>query len=744
MNSEPRLTLVYPPLCDPTMPYHSTAYLAGSLQARGFGQVVQRDANAEFVNWCVSEQTFIDMVGEARDRTRRLGAKSELWLNEQSEFYELWCQREITYEDVAHAVTTQRSLERFLDFDAYTRSVRVLRQYFGLIGVLSHPGAFDDFTLVTNGHFSFTSFTDLLDAELSRRVCWPFYRFLDESWGRDPVISSTTCLGISITYQHQLYHALALARWFRERWPENKVLLGGTEISQIYRSVCDKAALRALFALCDGFVIGEAETAICDIADSGFELKPGSQIQNLVTFDRARDQIYLPRMVAHEDLQSIASPQYDHPWNLYLSPVRAIAYSPTRGCYWNRCAFCSYGLSDDGPTTPWRVRPVHLAARELADTCRQQKIGYVYFAVDAISPAYLEKLADALLQEGTNFKWSAEMRLEKVFQPDLCDKLARSGCVSALFGMESGSQRVLDAMDKGTKVEHMQESIRYFAEAGIAVQLMTFSGFPTETWEDRIETSQFLERCSDHWSNGGVGSFVLLHGSIIAKEPQRFGVRLKPLPGCDIKAILSFEFVQADGTAEFTKDNDDPMSAHAKGLFPLSFPRPWAGGADTLHSMVYYHRLGRKFFRHHPLLESPCAPVPTNDEALARSSIRLQASMSESFFDLRLLLASREQWRQRQALAECGDQALTQASYLAIVAQTPSLPREKGPRYYVQERGKSVEIPKLASALIGDAVAKGLTVAEMCAALPPKVAQRFFSYLRQLGYLGVIEFIQGD
>jgi hypothetical protein len=240
-----------------------------------------------------------------------------------------------------------------------------------------------------------------------------------------------------------------------------------------------------------------------------------------------------------------------------------------------------------------------------------------------------------------------------------------------------------------------------------------------------------------------MGSFVLLEGSIIAKEPERFGVRLKPVQGCDINAIRAFEFVQADGTAGPAQDNDDPRTAQAKSLFPLGFPRPWAGGADTLHSMVYYHRLGRQVFRKHPLLEAPRPPVPANNEALARSSIRLHASMSESFFDMRLLLASHEQWRQRHALSERDEQAPTQVSHAAVGLQPPALCRGERPRYFFQDCGKCVEVPVLAYTLIGDAVAKGLTVAEMCASLPPKAAQLFFSYLRKLRHLGVIEFVQG-
>jgi hypothetical protein len=745
MNPEPRLTLVCPPLGDPTIPYHSTAYLAGSLKARGFDEVVQRDANAEFVNWCLSKRTFFEMAGEARDRLTYLEAKTKLRLDEQDRYYELWCRREIAYEDAAQAVTTQRNLERFLDYDAYIRGVHVIREYFGLIGALSHPATIDDFVLAANGRFSFTSFADLTNGELSHRVCWPFYRFLDESWAHDPIIGSTTCLGISITYQHQLYHALALARWFRKRWPERKVLLGGTEISQIYRSVRHKAALRALFTLCDGFVVGEAETAICQVADSGFDLKPGSKIQNLVTYDQSRDEVYLPTTIAYEDLQSIAPPDYDPPWNLYLSPVRAINYSPTRGCYWNRCAFCSYGLSDDKPTAPWRIRPVELAAQELADICREKNIGYVYYAVDAISPAYLERLSEALLGRGTTFKWSAELRLEKVFRRKLCAKLARSGCVSALFGMESGSQRVLDAMDKGTKVKHMRESIRHFAETGIAVQLMTFSGFPTETRQDRAETFRLLEGCSADWSNGGMGKFALLHGSIIAKDPGRFGVRLKTVTDSDIDAIHAFEFVEGS-TAAGVVDDDDLITTEAevKRVFPPSFPRPWAGSADTLHSMVYYHRLGTRFFREHPLPDTAQALIPENDDALARSWMRLHGGLSESFFDMFLLLASREQWRRQLALLERTEQAATHARYLAVVAETPSLCRGKRPRYFLQERGKTIEVPEVLYGLVFDAVSKRLTVGEICASLTGEIAQCLVAYLRKLGNLGAIEFVQRD
>ena len=134
---------------------------------------------------------------------------------------------------------------------------------------------------------------------------------------------------------------------------------------------------------------------------------------------------------------------------------------------------------------------------------------YVYFAVDVMSPAYLERLTNAVVEAGLDIRWSAELRLEKVFLPRLCEKLVASGCVSIAFGMESGSQRILDLIDKGTKLTFTGETMKNFAEAGIAVQLMAFSDFPTETPTEKEETRRFIREHEPDRAAGGLESFVL-------------------------------------------------------------------------------------------------------------------------------------------------------------------------------------------------------------------------------------------
>ena len=119
------------------------------------------------------------------------------------------------------------------------------------------------------------------------------------------------------------------------------------------------------------------------------------KVNNLVSYDRAADRLHLPEFVHYENVATLGRPLFHYPWDLYLSPERGINYSPTRGCYWNRCTFCDYGLNTTKPTSPWRER--QLEPRRGGSRAAVEETGarYVYFAVDVMSPAYLERLSDA-------------------------------------------------------------------------------------------------------------------------------------------------------------------------------------------------------------------------------------------------------------------------------------------------------------------------------------------------------------
>ena len=321
-------------------------------------------------------------------------------------------------------------------------------------------------------------------------------------------------------------------------------------------------------------MVGEGETAICQIADTAGDLTKTADICNTITYDREHDQVRLPSRIHYENVPTLGAPIYNHPWHLYLAPERGINYSPTRGCYWNRCTFCDYGLNTDRPTSPWRERRIDQVIADLRSAADKEKVNHVYFAVDVMAPGYLERLSDAVLDAGLDIRWSAELRMEKIFAPERCTKMAKSGCVCVSFGMESGNQRILDLIDKGTKVQYMGQTMTNFAQAGIAVQLMAFQDFPTETEAEKKETISFIESNKEYWSTGGIGTFVLTGTAIVARNPGKFGIVLMETPNVDIARTVAYRLEENSNRKELLMEEYDGSFDDHAGIFPAVLGRP--------------------------------------------------------------------------------------------------------------------------------------------------------------------------
>ena len=93
-----------------------------------------------------------------------------------------------------------------------------------------------------------------------------------------------------------------------------------------------------------------------------------------------------------------------------------------------------------------------------------------------------------------------------------------------VFGLESGSQRVLDRMHKGICVQDASRILHDCAAAGIFNVVMVFVGFPGETVQDAQATARFLEEHASVIGAWGVGSFSLLRGSPAFVSPEAFEI----------------------------------------------------------------------------------------------------------------------------------------------------------------------------------------------------------------------------
>lgn len=179
--------------------------------------------------------------------------------------------------------------------------------------------------------------------------------------------------------------------------------------------------------------------------------------------------------------------------------------------------------------------------------------------------------------------------------------MKNAGCVAISFGYESGSQRILNLIDKGVNLLQVPKVLQELSRVGIGVQMMGFIGFPGESAEEAYATFEFLRQYKDHWTLAGIGDFVLTPGSIVAKRYQDFGIQ--EIAGCygdDI--IRDLYWIDENGQFRYSGDMRNPSIEHiAQSLRSFSHDRPFVGGIDSNHSILYFAKYGPSLVPSHLL-----------------------------------------------------------------------------------------------------------------------------------------------
>jgi len=579
-----KVALIYPPIADPTCGYLSLSYLASYVRATTDYEVEIIDANIESLDYASRPAHVARILDSAQQKYDRLRSKTHWSKSDRQHCNDLLAGMSLTPEEPGNAIAVMKDPSRFWDYSEYYRSASVLRRWLSLLATEGIPAQFANFSIPEDCEINFSNLASLTNDSLLDRLGAPFSDYtLNVLISR---LRARDVIGIGVTYHEQLPFALYMAREIRRRLPEVPIVMGGTDISQIYKYSRVTDSFKHIFRYADACVIGEGETAFAALLEAyhkGVEQTP----RGVVT--KASYEAGTMVNPNYEDLDLLPSPSFaDLPWHLYFSPERMIYYAPTRGCYWDRCTFCDYGLADGRPTSPWRQRSINRVLDDLSVLSTETK--FIYFSVDVIAPAYLLKLARGIIDRGIDIRWGAELRLERYFEASQCLLLRESGCIGISVGFESGNQRVLDLIDKGTNVDSVRKIVRSFAAAGTSVQIMGFTGFPTETYDEAMDSIRVLNDLRSQWVFGGLGKFTLTAGAIVAKQPDRFRVKkIGPRLGDDIHCLLDFEEVEPSKTESEVAAIDAHVDA-LKHRFEL--PRPFVGGIDSAHSYFYFDRYG--------------------------------------------------------------------------------------------------------------------------------------------------------
>ncbi len=223
----------------------------------------------------------------------------------------------------------------------------------------------------------------------------------------------------------------------------------------------------------------------------------------------------------------------------------------TRGCPYH-CNWCAKPI--------WGQRYNTRSPANVADELKWLKATYhpdhIWFADDilGLKPGWLESFAQLVGSEGALVPFKCLQRADLVNEKTAA-ALARAGCQTVWVGAESGSQRILDAMDKGDSVEDIYRAARLLHANHIRVGFFLQFGYPGETWTDIRKTLQMVRE----------------------SMPDDIGISVSyPLPGTRFFERVKLEL----GLKQNWHDSDD-LAMLYRGPYPTSFYR-------TLHGRIHH------------------------------------------------------------------------------------------------------------------------------------------------------------
>lgn len=425
------ILLVHPPVAKPSEAPAGLAKLSGALR--------QHDLSHSVMDLNLEAQLFL------LDKNAAAGTRST----------DTWTRRAV--KNTGKNLKAIRARSTYGNIDRYGQVVRELNRALQSAGSAFNSSLTVGIADYIHKDLSPLSSRDLLKAAQAPRKN-PFYRFfserISEAVEKDSP-NSIKHIGISLNYLSQALSAFAIVGFIRERWPDIRIIMGG--------GLMTSWLMRGDFS-------SEMFGGLVDHLVSG----PGEhQLLSILGVEADRHELIRPDYSGFH-------------LNDYLSPGVVLPYSGSSGCWWAKCSFCPE-RAEGNPFKKIRTEDSMDDLRALAGATRPSLI---HLLDNSVSPALMRGLSE----NPVGVPWYGFARIsEDLARDDYCASLRRSGCVMLKLGLESGSQAVLDSLQKGIDLTTASRALGALKKAGIQTYVYLLFGTPSESEDEARSTLEFTQ-----------------------------------------------------------------------------------------------------------------------------------------------------------------------------------------------------------------------------------------------------------
>lgn len=343
---------------------------------------------------------------------------------------------------------------------------------------------------------------------------WDVGRAVAHTLAAEPGIVGISAKTINI------FNAARIAGALKAAGCKGRIVLGGAHVTAVPEETMKR------FTAFDCAVLGEGEEALLELAESAGRGRHDPDIRGLAWRDGRGRVAVNQRREPIQDLDALPFPAWDllpdfphsYPHNaLETKRLPAAAVITSRGCPFH-CTFCDTAVFGS------RVR--QHGAEYTLEMIRRLRSDYgirdLMFLDDnfTLDRRKLFTICDTMIREDLRLSWYC-MGHARTLTDDRLRKMRAAGCWIVEIGIESGSDRILASIQKGTTKAEVAQAVRRARDAGLKVKGNFIFGFPGETRETLSETIDFASRIGLSYFQQ---SFLTIWpGCALAAHAEEFG-----------------------------------------------------------------------------------------------------------------------------------------------------------------------------------------------------------------------------